>query len=244
VETLTALHRAPPDETGLLGEISVRILPTESECYADPEWWPRVFQDLRGRLVVRARNEREAIALMRVVSNLIRDPRLQNLNAWQQGAIPYNAPHYLELSEDLEANARVVAKIAYGLLRWWLRDAFVANTELEATKAFVRHGGDGELPGWIIELSNVGSFKEWPAHHLALLEADDRQLRAVVCLYGACSVVCLGLTGERLAARLPVVAVSARNGTKTKVLDRVEGERLRASIHQHLREHVDKGSDP
>jgi hypothetical protein len=68
VKAVLKVVEGPQDESGLLGKIPVELLSeADVDIASDPDFWPRVFFDLRGRLKIRARDGQEAIRLINIV---------------------------------------------------------------------------------------------------------------------------------------------------------------------------------
>lgn len=241
-DAIRALYQRPPDTDGMVAEVDVRLLSAESShIYHDKDWWPRIFLDLRDRLVIRARTPEEAIELMRAVYALVHDVRFQDYSGWRHGEIVSGTQHHFAVTEDRIAVARVVAKMAYGVLRWRVENGWHETQQLERVRVFIRFGGEAEIPRSVIPRSDVQSFQKWQSHHVVAVENSGGRIRAIVCIFGACFEVELGTTEGAVERCLPIVAVSARDGSDTRLLGECDSEDLREALHIHLKSLKSRG---
>lgn len=234
VDALNKLLSRSPDANGVLGEIHVDLLTQDhGRVLSDGNWWPRVFLDLRSRLRIRARSPEEAVALMKTLSLIIGHDRFSNYSAWSVGEITAGTPHVVVLREDVVAITRVVLKIVYGLLRLHFDESELATERLNDVKIFVR-GGAEEPPRWVNDITAPGSLND-QTHHMALIEDRQGTLHGLVRLYGDRFSIDLGeIRDTLLKEKLPIVAQSAHDGTRTELLgkDKARGLRLLVAIEQ------------
>lgn len=234
-EAIRALHQRLSETDGMVA-VDVRLLSAESSrIHDDKDWWPRIFLDLRDRLVIRARTPEEAGKLMRTVFEIVHDVRFQDYSGWRHGEIVSGTQHYWAVTEDRIAVARVVAKMAYGVLRWRAENGWHETEQLERVRVFVRFGRETEFPGWVIPRSDVKSFQQWQSYHVVAVKNSGGCIRAIVCIFGACFEVELGAIEGAVERCLPIVAVSARDGSDTRLLGKYESEDLRQALDVHLK---------
>lgn len=237
IDAVLRVVSGPPDESGLLGSVDVELLSeTESNYATDPDWWPRIFLDLKERLIVRAGNGDEAVQLFAMVLELAQRGAFNDHSQWATGEILAGTPHRVKLQYDGLALARVVAKIACALAYRKALPMRLDSDRLRAINLFVlgKEEKDFDLP--VQYISEAGSFTQWPDYHLAKIESYKGNLVGIVILHGACFLVNLGEDPLPEIFSQPVVAMSLKDGTNTFFVT----DDLAQSIGEALKEHIEQ----
>jgi hypothetical protein len=235
VEAILRVVVGPPDESGQLGSVDVDLLSEAEAHYADdPDWWPRAFLDLRGRLQVRARDAHEAEQFFPILITLAERGVFSDHSRWSTGEVVAGTTHRFRLEWDDLAVARVVAKIAYATAVRSVLPSELRSEPLTRVSRFVR-GGNDEDAVVVRSIREAGTITEWPDHHLALLESNGGRLQGIVVLYGACFVVDLGDDPLPEAFSKPVLAMSLTNGTKTYFASDDEAEAIARRLKDYIR---------
>lgn len=231
VESVIDVIKGPPDESGVLGEVPVELLSEYEENIAsDPDFWPRVFLDLKGQLRIRARDEQEATLLIELVVKAAQRGAFKNHCGWATGEIPAGARHRIRLEWNDRAVLRVVAKIAYTTAFLQVPVEVRNSEKWRRIRNFVLDDEEakGKLP--VRQISEADSMKQWPDHHVVLIQSRNRRLWGIVVLYGACFVVNLGKDCMPKVFAKPFVAMTRRDGTKTYIASKDETETVAKTL--------------
>ncbi len=217
VKAVLKVVQGPPDKSGLLGEVPVELLSeAESGIASDPDFWPRVFLDLKGRLKIRARDGQEATQLLEAVVYLAQQGAFRDLTGWATGQVQAGTPHLFCLEWNYNALLRVVAKIAYGTACRRALPKVFESKSLRQIRDFVLGTQNGNTTSPVRQISDIESISDWPDHHVVLIESRRNQLQGIVVLCGACFIVDLGENPLPEVFARPVVAMSRRDGTDTR----------------------------
>jgi len=235
VEAILRIVEGPPDKSGFLGEVTVELLSeADADIVSDPDFWPRVFLDLRGRLKIRAHDGEEAKQLFEAIVKLAQLGTFKDHSKWPTGQVPAGTSHRFCLEWDEHAVLRVVAKIAYATAYLQALPQLLGSESLHRVRRFVLddQDDDGKLP--VQQISLEESITEWPNHHVVLIESYNGQLRGIVVLYGACFVVDLGKDPLPTVFAKPVVAMSCMDGTHSYLAAEDETEIVVKKLRCHI----------
>lgn len=236
VESLLEVVKGPPDGTGLLGEISLELLDEHDVHIAsDPDFWPRAFLDLTGQPKIRARDPEEAKRLVGILVTLAKRGAFRNHSSWGTGEVSAGTPHYVRIIYDVPSVFRIIAKIAYGVAFLQAGPEVMFHDPFRHVRRYIICEEQEGQASPVRELSEPGSIKDWPEHHLVVVELCQGHLRGIVTLYGACHLVEFGPVQDCPMEAWPTVAMSRINGTKTQfVSGQIAGQVLRV-LTDHVR---------
>ena len=235
VERLIASVQKVPDETGCIGEISCDFVEEDSEIASDADFWPRALLDIRGNLKIRACNPEEGKRLAQIIIPLAQQGAFSDHSQWMKGQIPAGTPHHVSFSYYEPDVLRIIAKIAYGVLRAKVGPILSAENWFNGVRSFVR-GEDGtdENPP-VLPLSDPGDFKGWHEVHLALIDIHEGELRGVIMLYGGCHLVRFGRAPEISSQIEVVLAASRRDGSDTRFIKGEAATEIAEEIKNYVR---------
>jgi hypothetical protein len=217
VEAVLKVVQGPPDKSGLLGEVPVELLSeAESGIASDPDFWPRVFLDLKGQLKIRARDGQEATRLFEAVVYRAQRGAFKALSGWATWQVQAGTPHLFCLEWNYSALLRVVAKIAYGAAYCRALPKILESESLRQVRDFVLGTQNGNTTLPVRQIGDTESISDWPDHHVVLIESCRNRLQGIVALCGACFIVDLGENPLSEVFARPVVAMSRRDGTDTR----------------------------
>jgi len=220
VDALLQSVKGPPDESGCVGEISAALLEeNDVDIVSDPDFWPRAFLDLRGYLKIRARNPEEGERFANLIIPLAKKGIFNDHSRWVNSRIVGGTPHHIAIKYDQPSVLQVVAKIAYGVLAFHVGASVLANDPFASLRKYICQETQGEEDSPVQELTDPGNFSAWPDHHLAAIEPYEGKIRGIVVLYGGCFVIQFGPLQGISTNTLPVIAMSRRDGTHTRIAD-------------------------
>ena len=235
VDSLLDVVKGPPDRTGLVGEITVELLEEHDvHITSDPDFWPRAFLDLAGQLKIRARDPGEAERLAASLITLAKKGVFRYHGGWATGEVSTGTLHHVSMIYDESSVFRIVAKIAYGVAFLHVGPEVMYHDPFGHLRRYIVGEGQHERDSPVRELSEPASIKDWPEHHLVMVEPSRGHLRGIVALYGGCHIVEFGPASVPLLQAQPVVAISRRDGTETQFL----GGQIAGQVLQILRDHA------
>jgi len=196
------------------------------EIGKDPEFWPRIVLDLKGRLFIRARTPEEATKFIAVFSQYFQTAAFKNYSGWVTGPPIGSTPHQVLIVHDRYQVGRVFAKIACAF-------AFVA-LGYDAKKlpmfnvirdyALGRPSADWEQ--LVREIRLPGTIKQLQDRHVAALTLKDEHLVCVISLFGSLATIDMGEADGAIRDFQPAAAIAQIDGTKTTVISKEEAEEL------------------
>jgi hypothetical protein len=190
----------------------------------DPDFRPRIVLLPGDRLLLRARNQEEAIRYINVFMRLVTSEYKVDPAKWSKGSVVKGGtPHSLVLNYNPQVVRRIAAKIAYALF------AILSGRALERP-------GDARMRQYILGLSSrENDFEPVSAapdpatsttsdepHYVVLSPAYDRTA-AVVCLYGFRFRVELD-EGSELSS--PIVVLCEIDGSSMRIAGAEEAEAI------------------
>lgn len=204
IGNILSLLRNGPGATGLIGEITVRLLDEFlSDIAKDADFNPRIYLSEREHLEICTRNPQEALALARAVAYLATTGALKSYepSGWKSWTIPGGTPHNVAFEFDGRLFDRVVLKIACALIAANIRANDSSQLDLPAAQSIVR--GDSEIqPGMVTPLSGASrTDREFSDRLIAIAGVRRGRLIGLVGLYGGWYSADLGIAPDR--SRLP-----------------------------------------
>jgi hypothetical protein len=227
----TVLNHAP-DQSGLIGEISVRT-DDLGEIAEDIDFWPRIVLGLDNRLFIRARNPSEATAFFSVLVLALNRGVFIDRGVWTTSEIAGGTAHVAAIEYDVKSVLRMIAKIACGLAYLRLGDGPLWNNVLQESRAFALDGQHATATIAMTHVSWPGTITLWPDQHVGLVEVWEGRLRAVVSLYGDCHTVDLGPIPNPEDFKR-IVAFCRKDGTRTVLANDDEAVNVAEALCQHL----------
>lgn len=236
-----------PDEKGLLCEISV-LTHDLGEVGKDPDFWPRIVLDLRGRLFIRARNPEEALKFMSAFTQYLQAGAFKDYSRWVTGPpISGSTPHQVMIVHDRYMVGRVFAKIACSLAFITIGEQAKQLSRFEILRSYALGGHTEVWEGLVRELRFPGTLKYFGSRHIAALTSKSNHMVALVSLCGGLELIDLGEMPASAPSSLNALASSEIDGTKTQLLPTEETgsifRNLLAELESAEREGIGLGLD-
>jgi hypothetical protein len=210
-------------------EISVRLLDPqhETEIIDDATFWPRIFLEIDGTLVIRARNQQEALSFLRIFGLAISQGYFRDHSSWATSMIEGGTPHLVSITHSEVCVRQVVAKIALGLLGvgGYLESAL----PFDSARRFVL--GETDEPHALVRRLNWPKQNmAWSNHHVAAVFVQDERIVGVISIFGDGHVVDLGPAHSFSHSMQPVVAICRANGASTKIITGAAAESVLGAL--------------
>lgn len=192
----------------------------------DPDFWPRVILTVRGNLLIRARNQREARKFESILRQVIERGAFRE----DKNVLTYETPPKAPLNISMIYNdykvQRVVAKIAVGLA---LITDVIDYKQSAALRKSILSEEHVPLSFPVHQIAEPGALEEWSDHQAAVLYSENDILKSGVIIYGALYSIDLG-SSEKETPRLPVAATASINGRSTWLLGYDESVRVAREV--------------
>jgi hypothetical protein len=239
VEAARSIFRHRPDESGLIGRISVRT-DDLGEIAKDDDFWPRIVLDLAGKLFIRSRDPAEARNFVALFAHALEIGAFRDHSSWTSCEIVGGTIHTAAMRYRSTAAIRVVAKIACGLM--FLRLGYDGpETETHRKARAIVNPEEPDAPAISAKLiSEPGTLRFWPDYHVGLVEACEGRLRSVVSLYGDCHTVDMG-TIPNLDEFESIVAFCRKDGTRAFLVEGEESAKVADVLNRYITERVAYG---
>jgi hypothetical protein len=208
------LMNQPPDKTGFVCEIDAPLF-VEKEIASDPDWWPRIFLNLRDQLVIRARDPEEAKKFIHILVVTSKNGAYSAHTNWETKLIEAGKPHHIRLEYDINLIHRVISKIAVAGLYASIGDIQVESEQIDLLKKYILGESDETYEPSLQELFAPDVIKVWPEQHVLFIEPADGRLVAYLVLYGAFYALDLGINPAPEMMNKTIVAKSFQNGCRT-----------------------------
>lgn len=234
VTTFERLLEHTPDQNGLVAEVDVRTHDL-GEIGNDPDFWPRIVLDLKGRLFLRARSSEEAARFVDVFVRALRAGDFKDYSGWATGpSIQGGTPHTVMISYDDCEVRRVFAKIACSVaFKVLSQDA----KELPMFDTLRRYALGSSPPNWrdvVLQIKVPGTLTQFEGRHVAAVFREKDQITCLISLFGSLHRIALGRAPDAIVDFRHAVAQCLVNGTQTKILSDREAEVVLRTLCQDL----------
>jgi len=215
-----------PNQNGLICELSV-LTHDLGQIGKDPEFWPRIVLDLKGRLFIRARTADEAVQFISAFVNYLGAGTFRDHSHWVTGPpISGSTPHQVLIVHNQYEVGRVFAKIACSF-------SFIALGAIAKTLPMfnvVREYALGSsTDNWaqlVREIRFPGALKQLHDRHIVALALRNDHVIVLVSLFGSLQMIDLGEAPEAIHTFRCAAATARVDGTKTQVLPDEEAEKI------------------
>ncbi len=224
VATFERLLERKPDQNGLVAEVDV-LTHDLGEIGNDPDFWPRIVLDLKGRLFIRARSPEEAAKFVPVFVRALKAGAFRDHSGWVTGPpIQGSTPHTVMVSYDDCEVRRVFAKIACSV-------AFIVlgeiAKELPMFDTLRQYALGDSPPNWhdvVLQIKFPGTLTQFEDRHVAALFRENDQIVCLISLFRSLHRIELGHAPDAIGDFRHAVATCLVNGTQTKVLSHRQAE--------------------
>ena len=223
-------------------EVSVKLIDQgDSEIAEDPDFWPRAFLDLGGRLFIRARDVAEATEFMSALQTHLEAGAFRDHSSWQSGRIESGTPHRVHLSFLRSSVLRIVAKIGYGLAFLHYPPELVSDALLDHVRRYVIKGVPEDSPP-VHQFSDHNLLERWKDEHVASVGVIGNDLVGIVSLYGDIYKITFGPVPLTFRNVTPVGAVCSISARRVKLLAPADAATKFKSLSESIGT-FDKGSE-
>ena len=182
IDTFRCALATKPTPDGFVCELATS-LELDPATAADHDFWPRIVLLPNGRLLIRGRNPEELTRFVRAFTGIVANGYRVDPSAWKNGEeIKGGTPHLVALKSDPRSTRRIVAKIAYGLLRVRANKCIGSARDVELRGYILGRSVPGEEPV-SVETPPTAFTTSEKAHSIVLSPPHDPNA-AVVSLYG------------------------------------------------------------
>jgi len=224
VSTVERMLASKPDEKGLLCELSV-LTHDLGEIGKNPDFWPRIVLDLKGRLFIRARNPEEALKFMSAFTQYLQAGVLKDYSRWVTGPpISGSTPHQVMIVHDRYLVGRAFAKIACSLAFVVLGEQAKQLSRFEILRSYALGNQTEAWEGLVCDVRFPGTLKHFGNRHIAALTIQSNHMIGLVSLFGGLELIDLGEIPASMPGSLSAVASAEIDGTKTNMLLPEEAE--------------------
>ena len=150
----------------------------------DPDFRPRIVQDLEGSLFIRARNPVEAGKFIELLLNAAHQNRLSATDEWRTVDVPAGTPMTTKIRWNEEHVGRVIGKVAYAVAALACTNYSVPRPNDAPFREFIinRVSSDDVQVG---RLCGPGTVKELTDSHCIVLRQNEKgALEALVSIFG------------------------------------------------------------
>lgn len=218
VSAVERMLASKPDEKGLLCELSV-LTHDLREIGKDPDFWPRIVLDLRGRLFIRARNPEEALKFMSAFTHYLHAGAFRDYSRWVTGPpISGSTPHQVMIVHDRYLVGRAFAKIACSLAFVALGEQAKQLSRFETLRSYALGGQTEAWDGLVRGVRLPGTLKHFGSRHIAALTIESNHMIGLISLFGGLELIDLGEIPASMPTSLSAVASAEIDGTKTNIL--------------------------
>lgn len=174
-----------PDQNGLVCELSI-LTHDLGEIGKDPEFWPRIVLDLKGRLFIRARTPEEATKFMWAFGQYLQTGTFRSYSGWFTGPpILGGTPHQVLVVHDRYQMGRVFAKIACSHAFLSLGGIAKKLPMFNALRDYALGKPTDDWEQLVREIRLPGTIKQSQKHHVAALFLKDKHLIALLACLAA-----------------------------------------------------------
>jgi hypothetical protein len=215
-----------PNQNGMICELSV-LTHDLGEIGKDPDFWPRIVLDLRGRLFIRARTPDEAVKFVSAFVRYLRTGALRDHSRWITGPpILGSTPHQVSIVHDEYQVGRVFAKIACSFAFIALGDTAKTLPLFNVLRKYALGSPTDSWAQLVREIRFPGALKQLQDRHVAALARRNEDVIVLVSLFGSLQMIDLGEAPESTKTIRCAAATARVDGTKTKVLPDEEAEEM------------------
>jgi hypothetical protein len=199
----------------------------------DDEFWPRIVLDLAGKVFIRARNPVEAGNFITLFVRALETGAFRDHSSWTSGEVVGGTVHTVAMRYRASAVVRVVAKIACGLTFLRLGCDGPKSEIHRNARAVVNPEGPDAPAAFTKFISEPGTLRLWPDHHVGIVELREGHLRSIVSLYGDCRTIDLGPLLNSVEFK-PIVAFCREDGTHAFIVEGEESEKVIGDLNRYV----------
>jgi len=221
IEAFKQKLSSKPDTSGLVTEIAT-YTHNLGNINNDPDFWPRIVLDTRGRLFIRARNPEEAMIFIKAFVYYTNAGAFTEQSNWKNSEIKGGDLHHVSVEYDNCMVQRVIAKIATGLLFAHKDIETIDLSRFDNIRNFILGENDDGYNKIVKDLVWPGVMLNWPEHHVAAVFRKEDEILGLISIYGSIHSISLLHSSPLMPELRPMAAKTAHNGSGTEILNEIE----------------------